>query len=48
MASSQETTSRAIKKIAMRFIVFVFFSERKAFGFRYTKIKKNSPMQARG
>jgi hypothetical protein len=39
-ASSQEITSSEIKKIAMRFIVFVFFSERKASGFRYTKIKK--------
>jgi hypothetical protein len=42
MASSQEKTSRAIKKIAMRFIVFVvFFSERKDLGFRYTNFKKN-------
>jgi hypothetical protein len=47
-ASSQETTSRAIKKIAMRFIVFVFFLKTIGVGVSLHKTKKNSPMHARG
>jgi hypothetical protein len=39
-ASSQEITSREIKKIAMRFIVFVFSQNEKPLGFATPKLKK--------